>query len=157
MPYYHVPGRQDAVSSAYKTSAQVSASAAPTKRGKVTEINIGTLGNPNATDTYLQWDVSRITATGAGANTAWTPTSVDPADGAAQTSAGINATVEATTITSNSTIKFWGVNQRNTLRWVAQQESQMLIWPATSGSGLILRCLSATYTATSAGTIDFME
>lgn len=157
MPYYFVRGQQDVVSSSYKTAAQVQASAAATRRGKVTEINLGTLGNPNATDTFLDWDLSRITATGAGANTAWTPTSRDPADGAAQSGSGINATAEATTITSNSSLFREGMNQRNTLRWVAPQESQAIIWPATSGSGLILRVLSSTYITTASGTIDFME
>lgn len=157
MPYYFVRGQQDVVSSSYKTVAQVQASAAPTRRGKVMEINLGALANPNSTDTYLDYDLSRITATGAGANTAWTPTSRDPADGAAQSGSGINATAEATAITSNSSLGRWGMNQRNTLRWVAPQESQGIIWPATSGSGLILRVTSATFTATVSGTIDFME
>ncbi len=156
MPYYHVPGRQDVVSSSYKTAAQTNATGT-NKRGKISEINLGTLANPNATDTYVDWDLSRITATGAGAYTAFTPNPWDGADGVAVNVAGINATAEATTITANSTLKRWGMNQRNTLRWVAPQESQMLIWPATSGAGLILRCQSSTWTATASGTVDFME
>lgn len=156
MPYYHVAGSQTPISAAYKTASQVNATGS-NKRGKITEINLGTAANPNATDTYLEWDVSRITATGAGAYTAWTPTSLDGADGVAVNVSGVNATAEATTITANSTIKHWGMNQRNTLRWVAPQESQTLVWPATAGSGIILRAQSSTFTACGVGTIDFME
>lgn len=156
MAYYHVPGTVTPVSSAYKTNAQVNATGT-NKRGKVCEINLGAAANPNATDTYFEWDVSRITATGAGTYTSFTPNPIDPADGAAVNVSGINATLEATTITANSTLKHWGMNQRNSLRWVAQQESQMLVWPATAGSGLILRVQSSTYTACSIGTVDFME
>jgi hypothetical protein len=156
MPYYFVRGAQAAVTSAYKTAAQVNATGT-NKRGKICEINLGTVDNPNATDTYLDWDMSRITATGAGAYTTWTPTSLDTADGAAVNVSGINATAEATTVTANSSIKRWGMNQRNSLRWVAQQESQMLVWPATSGNGIILRTLSGNFATSATGTIDFME
>jgi len=91
MGYYAVPGNQSTVTSAFKTAAQVNASGA-TKRGKVFEIILGANSNPNATDTYLEWQLSRITATGAGAYTTWTPTLLDPADGAAVSVSGVNAT-----------------------------------------------------------------
>jgi hypothetical protein len=156
MPYYHVPGSLTPNAAAYHTNAQVNA-VGTNKRGKICEINLGTAANPNPTDTYIEWDVSRITATGAGAYTSWTPTPLDVADGIAVNVAGTNASAEATTITANSTIKHWGMNQRNSLRWVAQQESQMLVWAATSGTGIILRSQSSTFTACTIGTVDFME
>src|SRR6266566_7771974 len=111
MPYYHVRGEIDGVTSAYKTSALGICTVSPTRRGKVFEINLGTLANPNSTDTYIDWDLSRISTSGT--TTAWTPTAQDPADGAAQFISGINATVEPT-VTANSTLKRWGMNQRNT-------------------------------------------
>lgn len=156
MPYYSVPGSHSAVSSSYKTAARANAGGA-TKRGKIFDIMIGASANPNATDTYVQWDVSRISATGAGADTAWTPTSLDPADGAAVNSAGITATAEATTITANSSLWNEAVNQRGSLRWVASQESQYLVWAAAAGAGLILRGLSSTYTGTTTGQFSFQE
>jgi hypothetical protein len=156
MPYYHVPGTVTPVSSAYKTNAQVWTTGGA-KRGKISEINLGTAANPNATDTYIEWDLSRISGTGSAAGTSFTPNAIDPADGAAVTSALINLTTESSLVTANSTLKHWGMNQRNSLRWVAQQESQMLIFPATSGNGLVLRATSSTFTACSIGTVDIME
>jgi len=146
------------VSSSYKTAALVSAATSGTaRRGKVFEVMVGATANPNATDTYLQWDISRITASGAGAYTSWTPTSLDPADAATNTLAGINATAEATTITANSSLWNVGVNQRGTLRWVAAQESQYMIWPATASNGLILRGLSTTYTSAVSAQLTFQD
>lgn len=156
MGYYAIPGSHSAVTSSYKTAAQGNATGA-NKRGKVFEIMVGTTANPNATDTYLQWDLSRITATGAGAYTAWTPTLLDPADGVAVNVSGITATAEATAFTASSSIWNVGVNQRGTLRWVAAQESQYLIWPAVAGNGLALRGLSSTYTGTTSAQLTFQE
>lgn len=156
MPYYAVPGNQGTVSSSYKTAAQLNATGS-TKRGKVYDIMVGASANPNATDTFVQWDISRISATGAGAYTEWTPTLLDPADGAAVLVSGINATAEATTITANSSLWNTAVNQRGTYRWVAAQESQNLVIPATSGAGLILRALSTTYTGSVVGQFSYQE
>lgn len=158
MAYYAVPGSHSAVSSSYKTAALISGATTGTvHRAKVFEIMVGAASNPNATDTYIQWDVSRITASGAGAYTSWTPTSLDPADGASLTNAGITATAEATTITANSSLWNVAVNQRGTLRWVAAQESQYLIMPATASNGLILRGLSTTYTGATTGQFTYQE
>ena len=158
MAYYAVPGNQSALTSAYKTAALVQgATTGALRRAKIFEVMVGAAGNPNATDTYIQWDISRITASGAGAYTAWVPTSLDPADSAAVVVAGINATAEATTVTSNSSIFNVSVNQRGTLRWVAAQESQYLVAPATASAGLILRGLSNAYTGAGGGQLTFQE
>lgn len=158
MPYYAVPGSQTTLTSAYKTVALVQGATSGTlKRAKIYEIIVGAAGNPNATDTYIQWDISRITASGAGAYTAWTPTALDPADSAAIVVAGINATAEATTVTANSSLFNVGVNQRGSLRWVAAQESQNIIMPATASNGLILRCLSNAYTGAGTGQLTYQE
>lgn len=156
MPYYAVPGNQSTLTSSFKTASQVQASGA-TKRGKVFEIILGANSNPNATDTYLEWQISRITATGAGAYTSWTPTSLDPADGAAVTTAGINATAEATAVTANSQLFWEGVNQRSAVRWVASQESQYIIFPAVASNGLALRCQSSTFTTGVTGQLTIQE
>lgn len=155
MGYYAIPGLQT-IGAAYKTAAQLNATGT-TKRGKVYEIMIGASANPNATDTFVQWDVSRISATGAGAYTAWTPTQLDPADGASVLASGINSTAEATTVTANSSVWNVGVNQRGTLRWVASQESQYIIHAASAGAGVILRGLSTTYTGTVTAQLSFQE
>ncbi len=158
MAYYAVPGSHSAVSTTYKTAALIQgATTGALRRGKIFEIMVGASANPNATDTYIQWDVSRATASGAGAYTAWTPTSLDPADSAAVVVAGITATAEATTITANSSIWNEAVNQRGSLRWVAAQESQYLVMPATASAALLLRGLSTTYTAATTGQLSFQE
>jgi hypothetical protein len=157
MAYYFVPGTVTPVSNAFKTNAQLSNTSGATKRGKVCEVNLGTAANPNATDTYIEWDISRISGTGSAAGTTFTPDAIDPADGAAVTLALINATTESSLVTANSNLKHWGMNQRNSLRWVAQQESQMLVFPNTTGNGLVLRATSSTFTSCSIGTLDFME
>lgn len=158
MPYYAIPGSQSAIASAYKTAALVQgATTGALKRSKIFEIMIGQSGNPNATDTYVQWDVSRFTASGAGAYTAWTPTALDPADSAAIAQAGINATAEATTFTANSSLWNVAVNQRGTMRWVASQESQSIVGPATASAGLALRGLSTTYTGAATAQFTYQE
>lgn len=158
MPYFAVPGNQSAISAAYKTAALVQGATSGTvRRAKINEIMVGESGNPNATDTYVQWDVSRFTASGAGAYTAWTPTLLDPADAAAVTQAGINSTAEQTTFTANSSLWNVAVNQRGSLRWVAAQESQSIVMPATASAGLALRALSSTYTGAATGQLTFQE
>jgi len=158
MAYYAVPGSQSAISSSYKTAALVQgATTGAVRRAKIFEIMVGQSGNPNATDTYVQWDVSRFTASGAGAYTAWTPTALDPADSAAVVQAGINSTTEQGTITANSSLWNVAVNQRGTLRWVASQESQYIVAPATASAGLLLRGLSTTYTGAATGQFTFQE
>lgn len=156
MPNYVVPGQQVTVSTSYKTATQVNATGS-TKRARWNEILLGTTANPNSTDTFLQWDASRITATGAGAYTTFTPNPKDSADGASVLSAGINATAEATTFTANSTLFYHGMNQRNSLRWIAGDATQQLVAPASAGNGIALRVLSTTYTASCSAQVEFVE
>lgn len=158
MANYAVPGSHSAVASTYKTAALVQgATTGALRRAKVWDIMIGASANPNATDTFIQWDISRFTASGAGAYTAWTPTSLDPADSAAVVVAGITATAEATTFTANSSLWNVAVNQRGSLRWVAPQESQSIIMPATASNGLSLRGLSTTYVSTTTAQMTYQE
>ncbi|MBV8445393.1 MAG: hypothetical protein JOZ92_05690, partial [Candidatus Dormibacteraeota bacterium] len=102
-------------------------------------------------DNYLQWDISRVTALGAG-GTAVTPVALDPADVAALGTAQNNFTSEPT-VTANSSLFNVGVNQRASYRWVAAPGSELL-FPATANNGLALRTLSGGYTGSATG--DFM-
>lgn len=157
MANYAVPGLQT-ISTTYKTAALVQgATTGALRRAKVWDILLGQSANPNATDTYVQWDVSRFTASGAGAYTAWTPTALDPADSAGVVVAGVNATAEATTITANSSLFNLAINQRGSFRWQAPQESQSIIMPATASAGLTLRGLSSTYTGTATAQMTYQE
>lgn len=156
MAKYWVPGNQGTVSSSYKTAAVVYATTGTgiLRRGKIAEIIIGQSGNPNATDTYVQWDMSRQTA--AGTATAFTPNATDPADVACGATAGINATVEGT-VTANSSVFNVGINQRGSMRWQEIDESKMPTYPATVANGFALRAQSSTYASSVTGELGFLE
>ena len=154
MPKYAVPGNQGTISSSYKTGAVLTAATAGLRRIKVYDILVGASANPNSTDTYIQFDVSRQTA--AGTATSFTPNPLDPADPAAFTVAGVNSTVEGT-VTANSSLWNEAVNQRNSVRWIAADESQMLIGPATNLNGLALRAQSGTYAGSVTAQLNFLE
>ncbi|MGP0093128.1 MAG: hypothetical protein ACLPKB_24785 [Xanthobacteraceae bacterium] len=155
MATYAVQGASGTLTSSYKGVGVTWVSATP-KRIKWYEIIMGSAANPNATDTYIQVDVSRLATTTGLAGTAWTPTATDPADGAALTLSANLLTTEPV-ITANSSLLNFGINQRATTRWIAAQESQYLIVPATAQSGLELRAQSSTFTGSVQGQITFLE
>jgi hypothetical protein len=155
MATYAVQGASGALTSSYKGVGVTWVSATP-KRIKWYEIIMGSAANPNATDTYIQVDVSRLATTTGLAGTAWTPNATDPADGAALTLSANLLTTEPV-ITASSSLLNFGINQRATTRWIAAQESQYLIVPATAQSGLELRAQSSTFTASVQGQITFLE
>jgi hypothetical protein len=102
-------------------------------------------------------DISRLSQTTSLAGTAFTPNPTDPADGAALTVSAVNETTEPSAALIATTLFNTGLNQRATTRWIAAQESQYLIAPATTINGLYMRVQSSTYTATMDGQISFME
>jgi hypothetical protein len=150
MANYSVTGTQSATSSSYKTAIIITSSAT-TRRTKWFDILVGTAGTP--ADNYMQFDVSRCTSVGT--STAFTPLPLDPADAAALSAAGVNATAEGT-VTANSSMWNVGINQRASYRWVAAPGSE-IVGPATSSNGLVLRVLSGAYTGASTGTVLFQE
>lgn len=157
MATYAVGGNQSAVTSTNKGSVATWAVTATPKRIKWYEYMIGATGNPVATDTYVQIDISRLAATTSIAGTSFTPNPTDSVDGAAVTVALTNETTEpAAALISNSLANF-GLNQRNTSRWIVSQESQALISPATNLNGLYMRVLSNAYNAALATQISFIE
>ncbi len=155
MATYAVPGFQGTMSSSYKSSATIWPGATP-RRFKWYEIVAGAVQNPNATDCAIQLDVSRFTTTTGLAGTAFTPNPTDFADAACSAVAAVNITTEAV-VTANSSILNFGLNQRNTTRWISSQESQYLIVPATAQAGLTCRQLSAQYASSIATQITFLE
>jgi hypothetical protein len=148
MAKYAITGTQATVSGSYKSVLSIAATTGALRRGKVYDVLIGTNGTP--ADNYLQWDISRMTATGTAS--AVTPTPLDPADAAASGTAASNYTAEPT-ITANSSLLNVGVNQRASYRWVAAPGSE-LVFPATANNGLALRTLSGGYTGSATG--DYM-
>ena len=131
------------------------------RRGKIYDILIGTVATP--ADTYLQWDLMRLTATGSSGNTyagALTSASslfaADPADGGANSFITANASLE-TNVTAVADVWSVGINQRASYRWVCAPGSEF-VYPAVSSAGLALRCLGAgSYTGQVTATAMFQE
>ena len=149
-------GGKNTVSSAYVGAAATWCSAT-LKRHKWYEFVLGATANPNATDTYIQVDISRLSQTTSLAGTAFTPAATDPADGAALTVAAVNMTTEPAAALIASSLFNTGLNQRATTRWIASQESQYLIAPATTINGLYLRAQSSTYASTFDAQVSVFE
>jgi hypothetical protein len=157
MATYAVGGNQGTESSSYKGCMALWAPATTPRRVKLYEYKVGATGNPNATDTYIQFDISRITGTTTLAGSAFTPNPTDFNDQASITLAAVNITAEVAAALLTVSLDNYGINQRSTVRWIAAQESQYLISPATNGSGLYSRSLSNAYTGAVAVQGTFLE
>ena len=68
-----------------------------------------------------------------------------------------NLTTEVNSAILGVSLYNTGINQRATTRWIAAQESQFLISPATAQNGLELRVQSSTFTSTCDGQVSFVE
>jgi hypothetical protein len=155
MSTYAIPGVQGTVSPAYK-SVVGSWGSTTLKRIKWYEIVFGAAALPNAIDCYIQVDISRFTTTTGLAGTAFTPNPTDPADGPALAVSAINFTTDPV-VTANSSLLNFGVNQRNTTRWIQNEEAKFLIIPATAQAGLALRVTSSTFGSSIQSTVTFLE
>ena len=129
------------------------------RRLKIYEYIIGATGVPNATDCNITIDISRLSQTTSLAGTAYTPQPTDPADGAAVGVATVNVTTEpsAALIATATPEAHFGLNQRNTVRWIAAQESQYLIAPATTVNGHYMTGLSPNYASSLSTFIYYLE
>ena len=160
MPYYTQVGHQTC-SAAYNGVAvalwAASTNSQSLRRGKVYEVIMGATSNPNATDCVIQYDVSRMSASGSIAGSSVLPVVLDPADVAQCSANSFILVTTAPTVTASSSLLHVGLNQRNSQRWQAAQESQMMVWPATAGNGVVARCLSPTYAADVGIQVSFME
>lgn len=119
------------------------------RRGKVYDVLIGTNNTPG--DTFVEWDISRVTASSTA--TILTALPLDPADAACNTVATVNSSTFATI--GNPAIWYVGVNQRASYRWVAAPGGE-LVWPATASNGFQLR-VRGSYASTVTGTWNFEE
>lgn len=134
------------------------------RRGKIYDMLIGQPAAP--ADTYIQWDVMRMTALGstqtgspsfAGALTSASSLfALDSADGGFLAFACANSSVE-TNVTAQADVWSVAINQRASYRWVAAPGSE-LVYPAVSSAGLALRALGAgSYTGLVGATVLFQE
>lgn len=145
-------GTQQNMTAAYSGSliGLTGGNAAP-RRGKIYDVMLGTNGIP--ADNFIEWDISRVTTNSTA--TVATPQPLDVADAAALTTTTVNSSTFGT-ITSNSNVFYFGINQRASYRWVASPGGE-LIWPATSSAGFQLRARSGGYTGTATATLHFEE
>lgn len=131
------------------------------RRGKIYDILIGQPATP--ADTYLQYDLMRLSATGSSGNTfagALTSASslfaTDPADGGANSFIVSNSSIE-TNVTTIADVWSVAINQRASYRWVCAPGSEF-VYPATSSAGLALRALGAgSYAGQVSATVMFAE
>lgn len=136
-------GTQQNLSGTYKTIlGWVASNSTALRRAKIFNIIFGTNGTP--ADNEIEWDFPRQTA--AGTATGVTPNPLDPADAAALGSAFANATAEGT-VTANSSLLYWGANQRASFSWTAAPGKELVI-PATNANGIVGRARSSGYTST---------
>jgi len=158
MAYYAVGGSQTTLTSTYKGAAVTFAPTTSPRRIKWYEFVIGAVSNPNSsTDTYIQVDISRLSGTTSIAGTTITPAPLDPADQASLTLAMSNLTTEVNSALVGTALFNTGINQRATTRWIAAQESQYLITPATAANGLELRYQSSTFTTATDAQVSITE
>ena len=135
------------------------------RRGKLYDILVGT--NTTPADTYLEFDVARITLgstpTGIatlGISSLSSNFGLDPADSNGFVNfAQINSSGEVG-ITATTELWYVGINQRASYRWVAAPGSE-LVWPAvssaTAGNGISIRARSGSYTGTATVTALWQE
>jgi hypothetical protein len=135
-------GTKQALAAAYKTLISLTAETATLCGGKLYDLILGAAGTP--ADNAVEIDVSRQTAVGT--STVVTANSLDPAQRAAGSISEANYTAEGT-ITANSGLLKFVLNQRASFRWQAVPGSE-LIWPAVDENGLAVRAKAAAYTGT---------
>lgn len=147
-------GTMQAMATSYKTLLALTCQTTPLGRFKIYEWKVGTNGAP--ADNWMEYDISRQTA--AGTATSVTANPLDPADASASTVCVANASVEGT-ITAASSVDYWPVNQRASVRWVAMGDDDMLVAPAVNNAGFAFRSRAAAagYTGTVGVAIKFKE
>ncbi len=127
---------------------------AATRRLKVFEIQIGSDAAPD--DQASKFALRRTTADGSPLTT-FTPTKLDPADGASIATKDLTWTGAAEpTITANSDLLNPAFNQRTWYRHVAREGAEFVV-PAVAEAGLALLSVVATAAANHAFTIQWEE
>ena len=157
MATYNVGGNQGTLSASYKGAVALIGGATLPRRIKILEYKLGATGNPNSTDTYIQFDISRLSNTTSIAGTAFTPAPDDSADAVSVTAANVNETTEPSAALIATSLDNYGINQRATVRMVVSQESWSMTSPATAAAGFYARVLSNAYTGACAVQVKFLE
>ncbi len=158
MATYNVGGTQSVLSGSNKGVVALLGGATLPRRIKLLEYKIGATGNPNSsTDTYIQFDLSRLSNTTSLGGTAFTPNPDDIADSVSVTLANINQATEPAAALITASLDNYGINQRATVRSVVSQEAWASVGPATAAAGLYARVTSNAYTSALAIQVKFLE
>ena len=159
MATYQINANQGTVSTTAKGTMALWTPSGTLRRIKIYEFDVGATGVPNATDCNVTIDLSRMVGTTSVAGTSYVPNDTDPADGAAIASSLVNITTElAAALVSTGLPEYHnGMNQRNSIRWVAAQESQFLISAATATFGHYMTVLSPNYGSSVSTNVYYLE
>lgn len=104
-------------------------------------------------DTVVRWEVPRASTSATGGVVVENP--LDLADGAASCLVEDEVTV-GPTVTADTQILDFDLNQRATFRWVAAPGGAIIL-PATAAAGIFFNCSSATYTGIARCTVHWEE
>jgi hypothetical protein len=126
--------------------------AAPTSRGRITDILTGSDDTP--ADQACRFLLARTTGVGT-EGAGYVPNNVDPAGPAGAYDSGNAHSVEPT-YTANKELLCFSVNQRATFRWVASPGYEMIL-AATQNNGAGLKSSASTSTQAHEATILFEE
>lgn len=122
-----------------------------TVRGRIYDILFGHGGAP--ADTVIRWEVMRATTSATGAAAVGNALDIDAP------TAEILAEEEVTvgpTVTANSAVLDFDLNQRATFRWVAAPGGEILI-PASATGAVFFNASSASYTGIARVTAHWEE
>lgn len=146
---YAETGQENAVTAALTTALHVTGGTG--LRIRIYDFTVSCGGTP--ADNAVRWALMRHTATPT--STGVTPTPLDPADPAAEATAGENASAEGT-YTAGSELFDQSFNQRAAYRWVAAPGGELIV-PATANNGIGVRVSSAAYTGAADASVHHEE
>ena len=126
---------------------------AATIRPRLYDLLIGSVATP--ADAATRFAGMRMTALGT-EGSGFTPTALDPADGASRADCGQGVFGGEPTITANSELLELSMNQRATVRWVAAPGGE-IVAPASANNGLVIRSLSSTVTTAHEVSMHWIE
>lgn len=140
------------VDGATGTDAVGELQSAATVRPAVYDIMFGHGGTP--ADNVIRWEVPRATTSATGA--AVVENALDPAWAALNLAVCEEEVTAGPTVTANSQVLDFDLNQRATFRWVAAPGGEILL-PATAANGVLFNASSAAYTGIARATIMWQE
>jgi len=120
-------------------------------RPRVYDILFGQGGTP--ADNVVRWEVPRATTSATG--TAAVEVALDPGSPASDALTEEEIT-SGPTVTADSQLLDFDLNQRATFRWVAAPGGEIVL-PATAANGIFLNCSSGAYTGIARVTVHWEE